>query len=56
MLIFIYYVNYVNYRNYRKNYRNSDCPYIFESQTGQQLRQDFDDDEITEIRTVHSHF
>ena len=27
---------------------------IFESQTEQQLLRDFDDDEITEIRTVHT--
>ena len=28
-----------------KKYRNSDCPYIFESQTEQQLLWDFNDDE-----------
>ena len=39
---------------WRWNYRNSDCPYIFESQTEQQLLRDFGDDEITEIRTVHT--
>ena len=30
--------------------------HILESQTEQQLLRDFDDDEITEIRTIHSHF
>ena len=30
--------------------------HIFESQTEQQLLRDFDDYEITEIWTVHSHF
>ena len=30
--------------------------HIFESQTEQQLLRDFEDDEITEIRTVHTHF
>ena len=29
---------------------------IFESQTEQQLLRDFEDDKITEIRTVHTHF